>query len=48
MRRRGNGTENKNKNTSTRVLEDNKDNIASDCPVAIVDFSTIWAFSDNR
>ena len=48
MRKRGNGTENKNKNTPTRVLEDNKSNMASDCPVAIVDSSTFWALSDNR
>jgi len=48
MRRRGNGTENKNKNSSTRVLEDSKSNMASDCPVAIVDSSTILTFSDNR
>jgi len=48
MRRRGNGTENKNRKTPTRVLEDNKGNVASDCPVAFVDSSTIWTFSDNR
>jgi hypothetical protein len=30
------------------VLEDNKGNMVSDCPVAIVDSFTLWALGDNR